>query len=350
MLPAFENAKENSELAALVSDDPAKLKELGKRYGVTQLYSYDDYPACLRDGKIDAVYIGLPNHMHAAYTIKAAEAGVHVLCEKPMAVTEDECLRMIWAARVQRVKLMIAYRLHFEPANLNAIELTRAGKIGEPRFFVSTHSMDVREGNIRLDPVDQGGGPIYDIGVYCINAARYLFRSEPVEVFATMATGDDPRFENCEEMASVVMRFPGERLASFTCAFGSAKIATYTIAGTQGRLTLDPAYSYQTELKQELALDGKTSERTFPPTDQFGPQLSYFSDCVLENKDPEPSGEEGLNDVRIIRAIHKSARTRLPVALERLADKLMPDAAQEITHPPVKEPEVVKAEPPGAGE
>ena len=146
------------------------------------------------------------------------------------------------------------------------------------------------------------------------------------------------------------MRFPGERLASFTCAFGAARIATYSVAGTKGSLTLDPAYSYHTELKHELVLNGKSKERVFPAKDQFGPQLLYFSDCVLNDKDPEPTGEEGLNDVRIVRAIHESAKTGRPVALTGMIDKPMPDSSQELTRPPVKEPDVVKAAPPSANE
>ena len=137
---------------------------------------YDEYEACLAE--VDAVYIALPNSMHAEYTLRAARAGVHVLCEKPMAVTAAECQRMIEACRQHHVKLMIAYRLHFETLNLKAIELVRRGQIGEPKFFNSSFSLTVRDGNIRTK-AELGGGTLYDIGVYCINAARYLFRAEP---------------------------------------------------------------------------------------------------------------------------------------------------------------------------
>ena len=132
---------------------------------------------------MDAVYIALPNSMHAEYTIRAARAGVHVLCEKPMAVTVDECRRMIAACRKADVKLMIAYRLHFETLNLSAIDLARRGRLGELKFFNSSFSMTVRRGDIRTKRA-YGGGTLYDIGVYCINAARNLFRAEPTEVSA----------------------------------------------------------------------------------------------------------------------------------------------------------------------
>jgi predicted dehydrogenase len=147
VLPAFAHARRNSRLAALVSDDATKLETLAKKYRVEATYSYDEYEACLAG--IDAVYIALPNSMHAEYTVRAARAGVHVLCEKPMAVTVAECERMIKACRRNRVKLMVAYRLHFEALNLKAIEMVRRGKIGEPKFFNSSFSLTGREGNIR---------------------------------------------------------------------------------------------------------------------------------------------------------------------------------------------------------
>src|SRR5688572_24232859 len=181
VLPAFAHARRNSRLVAVVSGDRAKRREVALRYRLDHTYDYDDYEACLE--QVDAVYIALPNSQHAEYTIRAARAGVHVLCEKPMAVTVDECERMIAACAEHRVKLMIAYRLHFEEVNLKVIDLVRKGRIGEPKFFNSSFSMTVRRGDIRTKKAF-GGGSLYDIGVYCINAARYLFRAEPTEVLA----------------------------------------------------------------------------------------------------------------------------------------------------------------------
>src|SRR5438067_7387342 len=150
VLPAFAHALANSQLTALVSDDPQKLKTLGRRYQVDHLFSYREYGDCLRSGAVDAVYIALPNHLHAQYSIDAARAGVHVLCEKPMAVTEKECEAMIKAAEENKVKLMIAYRLHFEEANLSAVEAVKSGKIGQARVFNSTFTQQVKKGDIRL--------------------------------------------------------------------------------------------------------------------------------------------------------------------------------------------------------
>lgn len=345
VLPAFKNARKNSELTALVSDDATKLKELGRRYGVKHLYSYEEYGECLRGGEVDAVYIALPNHLHRDYTVRAARAGVHVLCEKPLAVTAHECEQMIRAAEENQVKLMTAYRLHFDPANLRAAEVVNSGKIGEPRVFNSVFTQQVVGGNIRL--LDEtGGGTLYDIGIYCLNAARYLLRAEPTEVFAVTASADQKRFAEVEEMAGVVMKFPGDRLASFTCSFGAESVKSYQIVGTKGDLRVAPAYGYTDELKHHLTVNGKTRERAFPPGDQFAAELLYFSGCVLNDKEPEPSGVEGLIDVRIIEALYRSARAGRPVKLDKFERKRRPTARQEIRRPPVRKPKLVKTESP----
>src|SRR3954467_9742182 len=254
VLPAFAHA-ENSELAALVSSDSEKLEKLGRKYKIKNRFSYEQYDQCLQSGLVDAVYIALPNHLHREYAERAARAGVHVLCEKPMTVTEEDCRSMIQAAEENGVKLMVAYRLHFEEANLKAIDLVQSGKLGEPRLFDSVFTMQVKEGDIRLGPRELGGGTLYDIGIYCINAVRNLYGAEPMEVVAFSANNGDPRFQQCEEMTSAILRFPGrERLASFTCSFGATDVSNYRVVGTNGDLVMDPAYEYAGELKQRLTV------------------------------------------------------------------------------------------------
>ena len=264
VLPAFRHASRNSELAAFVSDDATKLRTLGRRYGVPARahFGYEQYEECLKSG-IDAVYIALPNHMHREYTERAAAAGVHVLCEKPMALSEADCTAMIGACRRGGVKLMIAYRLHFEAANLTALEAVKSRAIGEPRVFNSVFTMQVEEGNIRVRR-ETGGGTLWDIGIYCINAARYLFRDEPEEVFAYAANNGEKRFREVEEMVTSVLRFPKERLASFTCSFGASDTAAYQVVGTKGDVRVDPAYEYAGELKQVITVEGRPRERVFP--------------------------------------------------------------------------------------
>ena len=221
VLPAFAHARGSSTLAALISSDATKLRKVGQKYGIERLYSYEQFDECMASGEVDAVYIALPNHLHAEYTVRAAKHGVHVLCEKPMAVTEKECLSMIRACEKYGVRLMIAYRLHFEKANLATIRLVQSGKIGEPRIFNSVFTMDVKAGDIRLR-AETGGGTLYDIGIYCINAARYLFRDEPVEVLGASARRDTERFAEVEEMFSATLRFPDDRIANVVCSFGAS--------------------------------------------------------------------------------------------------------------------------------
>jgi len=344
VLPAFANARRNSRLTGLVSGDPVKRVELAKRYSVEHSWSYEQYDQCLKSGAIDAVYICLPNSLHHEYALRAAQAGVHVLCEKPMALQEDECLRMGEAARAARVRLMVAYRLHFERANLEAIEVLRSGRLGEPRLFSSTFVTPVEPGNIRVRR-DTGGGVLYDIGIYCINAARSLFRDEPVEVQATTAGALD----QVEEAVTGWLRFPGNRLASFSCSFGAAKVSEYRVVGTKGDLCVEPAYDYARPLKHRLTLDGETRERRYAKRDQFAPELLYFSDCILLNREPEPGAEEGLADVRIIRALYRSAETGQPVELGPFERRDRPSLEQEIRRPPIDKPEVIHARAPSGG-
>jgi glucose-fructose oxidoreductase len=350
VLPAFAHAKRKCELAALISDDAEKLKTLARKYRVAHTGTYEEYEDCLARADIDAVYIALPNHLHREYTVRAAAVGVHVLCEKPMALTESDCEIMIGAARRGKIKLMIAYRLHFEAANLQAVEVAKAGKLGDPRLFDSVFTMQVQDtDNIRLKR-ETGGGPLWDIGVYCINAARYLFRDEPVEVWATGANNGEPRFAEIEEMAAAVMRFPGERLATFSCSFGAADVSSYRLVGTTGELRVEPAYEYAEGLTHHLSVNGRKSTRHFPKRDQFSPELLYFSDCILEDRDPEPSGWEGLADVRVIWGLYESLETGQVIALPPMERHRRPTLRQEIRRPPVARPRrLVKARAPSGG-
>lgn len=320
-LPAFADAK-NSELVALVSGDASKRDELAQKYGVRHTYSYEEYDDLLKSGNVDAVYLSVPNHLHCDYTVRAAKAGIHVLCEKPMAVTVAECETMIEAAREHNIKLMIAYRLHLEPANLHAVEVVQSGQIGEPRIFTSLFTQQTYEGDIRLDK-EIGGGTLDDIGIYCINAARYIFQSEPIAVFATSANNGEQRFREVAEMTSVIMRFPDDRLATFTCSFGAVRIQTYQVAGTKGNLRLELAYSTQGPIKHILTTnDGKPQERSFEPHNQLVAEFVYFSDCIVHNKEPEPSGTEGLIDIQIIQALYRSIETGGFVKLDGFSHKI----------------------------
>jgi predicted dehydrogenase len=346
VLPGFRNATKNSELVALVTDDPEKARKLSKEYDAAKTLSYDGYDELLRSGSIDAVYIALPNNLHANFAIRAARAGVHVLCEKPMASSVAECEIMTHACDQHGVKLMIAYRLHFEPGNLKAIEIVSGGDLGEPRFFSSVFGQQVPEGNVRLEK-SLDGGPLMDVGIYCINAARYLFRSEPEEVVAFGATmEDDPRFKDIHEMVSAILRFPGERLASFTSSLGCASVDRYTIVGTRGDLRVSPGYGYHDDRQLIRTVSAKERKEVFQHGDQFGAELLYFSQCILDDTTPEPGGVEGTADIRVIEAILKSISSGRAVRLPQSGAALHPDKDQKIELPPVKPAKIVNAESP----
>jgi predicted dehydrogenase len=350
VLPAFAHARKSSRLVALFSDDRRKRKNLGKKYRVKETLAYDEYDQFLASGAVDAVYIALPNHLHKDFTVRAARAGVHVLCEKPMAPTEEDCRAMIDACREANVKLMVAYRLHFEEANLMAVDLARRGKLGELRYFASVFSLPVQEGNIRTNPTEQGGGPLYDIGIYCINAARYLFQDEPTEVVALAASRrGDERFASTDEQVAATLRFPGERLATFTASFGGADSGSFELVGSKGSLRLDPAYEYAERMVLQTRIGEKVRTRKFGKRDQIAPELEYFARCVRRDEQPEPSGWEGLHDVRIIRSILESARSGKKVAIDLPKKQTRPTTGQAIERPPVSEPDLVNAEPPSGG-
>jgi predicted dehydrogenase len=230
---------------------------------------------------------------------------------------------------------------------LEAIEIIRSGKIGVPRIFKSVFTMQVRPGNIRTRPT-YAGGTLYDIGVYCINAARYIFGDEPVEGFCLSATNGDPRFRKIEEMTSAILRFPKERLASFTTSFGAADTADFEVIGTKGRLRAIQAYEYTMPVILEVTVDGSTQRKFYELRDQFAPELIYFSDCILRDREPEPSGIEGLRDVHIIRSLYQSVKTHAPVKLEQIKKNRRPNLRQEIYRPRVVKPQLVHVAAPTA--
>jgi glucose-fructose oxidoreductase len=345
VLPGFQQAR-NTVLTGLVSGTPKKLEVLSRKYKVPNTWSYDEYEDCLHSGQIDAVYIALPNDLHHDYVLRAAKAGIHVLCEKPLAVTAQDCAEMGRVAQKNGVKLMTAYRLHCEETNLRASELVASGRIGEPRYFNSCFSYQITdEDNIRLKRA-RGGGTLYDIGVYCLNAARYIFRDDPVEVFAFSVSNGDRRFRETDEMSACVLRFPGDKLATFTTSFGAVDTDYYEVVGTKGSVRVEPAYEYVGELSWTLKIGEKETEKSFAARDQFGAEISYFSECVLKGRDPEPDAQEGWIDVQVIEALYKSAKTGRPVKLPKFERRRRPELSQQIKLPPVKEPKVIAVDSP----
>lgn len=241
-IPAFGETKA-AKLVGLVSGDPAKGARVARQHGIapSRVWSYDSFDRIAADPAVQVVYIMTPNSLHADLAVRAFRAGKHVLCEKPMAVTEADCERMIRAAADASRKLMIAYRAQFEPHNLEAVRRIRAGEVGAVRLITSVHGrqLDVR------DPADQwraqaalaGGGSLYDIGIYALNGARYLTGEEPESVTAQISNApNDPRFAEVEDLIKFQLRFPSgaeTRLAGHQADRG---------AGRKGRADAGPGH------------------------------------------------------------------------------------------------------------
>jgi glucose-fructose oxidoreductase len=302
---------EHARLVALVSGTPEKLQRYGEEYDIpaTHRYSYADYDRIRDNPDIDAVYVILPNSMHAKYSIRAAQAGKHVMCEKPMAVSAAEAEAMIAACQQAGTKLMIGYRSHFEVHNLHAMELARSGALGATRIITSEHGFNAQPNQWRLDKPLSGGGSLMDIGIYALNAARYLAGEEPVEVTAMELTDrTDPRFATVEDRINFQLRFPGGAMASCVSSYTSNH-NTYRVHGTDGWLRAEPATSY-TDHQMWVHRDDKTEQVRLPvpAKNQFVAQLDHLPESIMAGTEPRANGMEGLRDMRIIEAIYQSAR------------------------------------------
>jgi predicted dehydrogenase len=318
VLPAFAHAHSHSRLVAVVSGDRATAQTIAQEFRVTA-YLYDELRQCLQRDDLNAVYLMLPNSMHCDYAVEAARGGAHVLCEPPMAVTADECRRMIRTCQTNRVKLMIAYGLHFHPAHRRVLELVRDGSIGVPKTFSSDFTTRLPSpDDIRLQR-RMGGGTMYELGVVCINTARTLFGAEPAQVMAMTARMTRRYGGDVDESAVALIRFPEERLAHLHSSFGEDPRSEFTIFGEEGYLRLTNAYTQDAPMTLERVKHGRVEEEHFEPIDQFAAIVGYFSDCVLQDAPAEPSGYDGLQDVRIVEAIYRSARDGRPVTLPRMA-------------------------------
>jgi glucose-fructose oxidoreductase len=328
ILPAFARATDNAKLVAVVSADRAQAQMVAQEFRATA-YHFDELRQCLTRDDVNAVWVAVPNALRCDYAVEAARAGVHVLCDRPMAVTADECRRLLRTCQTNRVKLMIGYRWPFQPGPLKAMDLVRDGAIGMPKTFSSDFT-------IKLDDPDDvrlqrrlGGGTVYDLGVETVNAVRSLFGSEPAQVMAMTARTSRRYGGDVDESGVALVRFPDERLAHFHTSFGEEPIARLTVFGEDGLLRLDNAYRHAEPMTLQIVRNGRIEELTFEPADPFAAALTYFSDCVLKDRQPEPGGIDGLQDVRIVEAIYRSARDGRPVTLPRLARVDTPVAAAE---------------------
>lgn len=322
ILPAFKNASSNSELTALVSGSKDKLTMLGDKYHVHKRYLYSQFDECLKRREIDAIYISTPNFFHRSIMERAASFGVHVLCEKPLSVTPDDCLSMIELANQNNIKLMTAYRLYLDDANNDVLKMINEKKIGEAKIFTSSFVIEVKDPqNIRLENVSKGGGPLHDIGIYCINAARRIFNSMPIQVFALALNSKDPKFSQIDETISCTLKFPEDKMAIFTVSFGAYPVSDYEIIGTKGNIRMENSYSYNHSRHLKLFENGKSHSKTYREHDQFADELFYFSNCIISNASPTPSGEEGFLDIKIIEALLLSLDLGKPIDTKNINKK-----------------------------
>lgn len=325
ILPAFAESK-YAKPVALVSGDAAKAKKVAGQYGLDEknIYNYQNYDNLKNNPAVDVVYVVLPNNMHEEYTIRAARAGKHVLCEKPMATSSAAAKRMIDACRQAGKKLMIAYRIQYEPKNRTAMQWARSKRWGKVRLIELFNGQNIANNNQwRLKKDMAGGGSLPDIGLYCLNTARFILGEEPEWVSANQfSMPGDPRFREVEENMLFQMGFPGGTVVNAASGYSVHESRRYRcLADNGGWFGLDPAFSYHglrmevSEVKENHAWKEAPE---IPEKNQFALELDHMAQCVLNNQEPYTPGEEGLQDHRIMEAIYQSAREKKVVQLERI--------------------------------
>jgi predicted dehydrogenase len=311
IIPGFAHCR-SARLTALVSGHPDKANRIAAEHQLPagSIYDYENFDRMAADSRIDVVYIVLPNFMHAEYTIRALKAGKHVLCEKPMATTVADAEAMIAAAKAANRKLMIAYRCHYEPLNLEAMRRVRSGSLGKPRLVITkmVRQSDPSDPSDawRLDMRESGGGALADMGIYGINGARYLLNEEPVEVRATARTDrSDPRFKTVEDLIAWEFRFPSGAIAQESSSFDAADEMAFEVIGQHKRLVADPGCFYNGNHLYQWQ-GGSRAEIPIREIDQFAREMDWMADAVHGRAPVVSPGEEGLQDMRLMHAILES--------------------------------------------
>lgn len=307
LAPALQET-EKCYLSGIVTGTPSKTEEWKTKYKIPEknIYSYETIDRVKENPDIDIIYIVLPNGLHAEYTIRAAEAGKHVICEKPMATSVKDCQRMIDACNKNGVKLSIGYRLHFEPHNQRVMELGQQQVYGPVKTIESANSFIIggNPDRWRLDKELGGGGPLMDMGVYCVQGACYTTGETPLAVTAKFGEVTRPEyFKEVEQSISWQMEFPNGAVANCSSSYNDSVSRLYTQA-ENGWWRLEPAYGYS-------GIKGVTSEgpMDYPQVNQQARQMDAFAECILENKQTRVPGEMGMRDVKILMAIYEAART-----------------------------------------
>jgi predicted dehydrogenase len=313
ILPGFHQAK-HVRLAALVSGSPEKAKVVAAQNGLQerQIYTYESFDRIKDDPGIDIVYIVLPNSLHAEFTIRAASAGKHVLCEKPMAVSTKECHEMIDACDKAGRELMIAYRMQYNRLHRELIQITRERRYGDIRFISAVNGQnDAANRQWRQIRSLAGGGSLPDVGIYCLNAFRYLTGEEPLQVCGKITQPkNDPRFSEVEDLCTFTLRFPSGILATGSCGYSLHENRHLRVMAADGWYGADPAFGYNNlafELSHKVGKINALESRRYAPENQFAVEMDDFAQRLRRKVKPLTDGQEGLQDQVIIEAIYKSA-------------------------------------------
>ena len=302
------------KITGLVSGHREKAEKMAAEYGVPakSIYTYENMDGIAGNKDIHAVYVALPNSMHAEYTIRSAKAGKHVLCEKPMATSIRDSQAMIDACRKAGKKLMIAYRCQLEPTNLAAIQMIRDGRLGSVQAISSTNGFNIKPGEWRCDRKLAGGGPLMDVGIYSLNACRYLTGEEPASIEGSSSVIDqDGRFKDVEENLAWTMKFPSGVIASCVTTYGANMPGAYTVFGSKGTLHMEPAFAYQgISLTAKFTAQKEPVQQTEEERDpaQFQREAEHLADCIHNGKEPKPNGEEGLKDMKWMEKIYAACK------------------------------------------
>jgi len=317
--PALAAKTKHCKLTGLVSGHPEKAREWAKKYGVpeTGIYDYQNFDQIKNNPDIDVVYVVLPNSMHAEFTIRAAQAGKHVLCEKPMAISVKECDAMISACRQAGRKLAIAYRLHFEPNNLELVRMAREKTLGSVKVIEAGAGFPIGDPKQwRLDKALAGGGSLMDIGIYALQAARYISGEEPVSVSAVSTTTDPVKFKpGVDESVLFTLKFPSGIIASCASSYATG-LNRFRASAERGWFEVQPALNY-VGIKGRKMDQGKLVDFDFPAIDHFAAEMDDFADCILNGKETRVPGEEGRRDLRIMTAIYEAAASGRTVSLAK---------------------------------
>lgn len=305
LAPALQ-LTEHCTLTGIVSGTPSKRTAWQAKYNIppANIYTYENFDAIANNSDIDIVYVVLPNSMHAAYTIRAAEAGKHVICEKPMALNAKECRMMIDACQQNKVSLSIGYRLHFDPYVQEIMRLASEPTMGAVKIVASDFAFVMGNPNQwRLDKALAGGGAVMDIGVYCIQAARYATGEEPIAVRAQEFKTDEVKFAQVDETVTWQLEFPSGAIANSTTSY-NGRFNRLFVSYEKRQAKMEPAYSYR-----GLAGSINGQAMQFPPMNQQAHQMDAVASSILNSAPTPVDGYEGLHDMQIIDALYKSLAT-----------------------------------------